>query len=264
MKKYDMTRYCAFAEMGVNCSSREIEDKIVQWPFFHERKYAGGRFLARMIGRQDFERCAEFWRSSYPEVHGSTSEWLLDQDEYEDRFVTVDEYENGCRLKKHCMLIMVDLEKDSVAGASIFTKDDKNLSIEYSFGAIHPVYRKGDDSVIMIGAARDAIFIMEDESGAEYFSAFCETWHSITQFICFKRWGWKIAGIFPGQFTRWRKDNLEYRGCTVHFYKLVKRGLESATEASEWKLLPEVRKLWEALEEINNEACCEPSQENDS
>lgn len=117
---------------------------------------------------------------------------------------------------------------------------------------------------IMVGAARDAIRIMEDESGAEYFSAFCETWHSITQFICFKRWGWKIAGIFPGQFTRWRRDNLEYRGCTVHFYKLVKKGLEFATGPSDWKLLPEVRELWETLEEINKAACCEPSQKNDS
>lgn len=263
MKRFDMTSYKAFEKMGISCGVRGIKEKKVRWPDFGAIEYSGGRYLARMMDKSDFERCAEFWRSSYPEVYGSTSEWFLFSEEYESRFVTASEYESGCVEKKHCMLIMEDMERKTVAGASILTKDDRNLSIEYSFGAMHPEYRKSDDSAMIIGAAADAIRILEEFSGAEYFSAFCETWHSITQYLCFKRWGWKIAGIFPAQYTRWCRDNLEYRGCTVHFYKLLNGAEKHSTPPSEWRLIPEVRKLWEALEEINMEACDEISRKGE-
>jgi len=54
-----------------------------------------------------------------------------------------------------------------------------------------------------------------------YVTVFCETWHNITQYLWFKRMGWKVAGIFPGNYTRWAGDQKEYRACTVHFYRLI-------------------------------------------
>lgn len=133
----------------------------------------------------------------------------------------------------------------------MYTKDDQNLQVEFSFGAIHPAYRKGISGNKLVEAALSYLKLLEEKSGAEYLNAFCETWHSISQFLCLKIWGWKLAGIFPGQYTRWCGENQEYRGCTVHFYKLVGDAEKYTTKPDEWKLLPEVKKIWEALEEIN-------------
>jgi len=88
------------------------------------------------------------------------------------------------------------------------------------------------------------------KSGAEYFTTFCETWHDITQNWCIKG-GWKIAGIFPGNFTRWHGNNQEYRGCEVHFYKFVGDGEKYTTKPEEWHLAPEARDVWEILEKVN-------------
>jgi hypothetical protein len=94
--------------------------------------------------------------------------------------------------------------------------------------------------------------LIEDETNAEYLTSFCETWHSITQYLCFKQWGWKIAGIFPGNVTRWSGENSEYRGCTVYFYKFINQGEKYSTKPKEWQMLPEIEKLWECLEELNS------------
>ena len=73
------------------------------------------------------------------------------------------------------------------------------------------------------------------DSGAEYFTTFCETWHDITQNWCIGG-GWKIAGIFPGNFIRCNDDGEEYRGCTVHFYKFAGKSVHCVTRPEEWPL----------------------------
>ncbi|MHA2232803.1 MAG: hypothetical protein ACXAB4_09960, partial [Candidatus Hodarchaeales archaeon] len=62
------------------------------------------------------------------------------------------------------------------------------------------------------------------------------------------------AGIFPGQVTRWCGGNREYRGCTVHFYKFLRDAEKFVTKPEEWRILPEVAKIWQALEEANKDA----------
>ena len=74
---------------------------------------------------------------------------------------------------------------------------------------------------------------------------------NISQYVSFKRIGWKIGGIFPGQYTRWAGGDEEYRGCTVHFYKFINGGEQYTTQPEEWDLLPEVEELWKAMEKIN-------------
>lgn len=36
--------------------------------------------------------------------------------------------------------------------------------------------------------------------------------------------GWKIAGIFTGNLTRWNRDNQEYRACEVSLYQFINDG----------------------------------------
>ena len=88
--------------------------------------------------------------------------------------------------------------------------------------------------------------------GAEYLTTFLETWHTITQARTLKIGeGWKIAGIFPGNFTRWNGDNQEYRACEIYLYKFLNEGEKYATKPEEWQLHPEIRRLWECLENVN-------------
>jgi hypothetical protein len=63
--------------------------------------------------------------------------------------------------------------------------------------------------------------------------------------------GWKIAGIFPGNFTRWAGGEKEYRGCTIHFYRFLNNGDKISTKPEEWDLLPEIRDLYDFMEKIN-------------
>ena len=60
-----------------------------------------------------------------------------------------------------------------------------------------------------------------------------------------------MAGIFPGNFVRWKKPDQEYRGCTIHCYRFVRNGKAYATKPEEWRLAPEFRELWEVIERIN-------------
>jgi len=91
-------------------------------------------------------------------------------------------------------------------------------------------------------------------SGAEYLTTFLETWHTITQAKTLKYGeGWRIAGIFPGNFTRWAGGQEEYRACEIYLYKFINEGERYATRPEEWNLHPRLQKLWKVLEEINRE-----------
>lgn len=237
--------------MGKTCVTRPIRDKKIVWPDLSVREYCGGRYKARALCRADFEAAAEMWRASYPEVIGSSSEWMLLPDKYEERIALYDDWDNDRYNKSHCMLIIKDVEKDRIIGGNIYSKDDRNLSIEFCLGALHPDYRQTRDAHTIILANAEALKILEEESGAEYFSGYCETWHNITQYLCLKQWGWKIGGILPGHTTLWCGEDKEYRGCSIYFYKLLPKGEIYSTKPSEWKILPEFEKLWEVLEEIN-------------
>jgi len=130
----------------------------------------------------------------------------------------------------------------------VLTKFEKNLQVEFSFASTHPDFRiRGITDELRRVTRKIAL-----NSGAEYFTTFCETWHDITQNWCIND-GWKIAGIFPGNFTRWNADNQEYRGCEVHFYQFVGEGENYATKSEEWHLAPEAKEVWEVLERVNRE-----------
>ena len=135
-----------------------------------------------------------------------------------------------------------------LAAATLMTKFDQNLQIEYTFAGTHPDYRR----LGLMGALGRVMDRLVRASGAEYLTTFLETWHTITQEETFKRGrGWQVAGIFPGNFTRWAGDQQEYRACEVHLYQFVNEGEKYATRPEEWQLHPELQALWDLLETIN-------------
>ena len=255
MNKLVIENYQPYSQMGKTCATRPIHDKIIVWPYVDEQ-VLNGRFRGRILGEKDFDKAAELWRSSYPEIFGSSLkyEWLLYPDRYKGRVALSENWQDDRIGKDFCMPVIEDTSSGKLAAGALYTKDDKNRHVEFSFGAIHPEYRKGSSGEKLFTSAISYLKRLEEESGAEYLSAFCETWHNISQYLCLKVWGWKLAGIFPGQYTRWCGGNNEYRGCTIHFYKLVGDAEKYSSKPEEWEMIPEVKRLWNALEEINAQA----------
>jgi hypothetical protein len=253
MKHIDMTPYKPYKNMGKSCELRKIKDKKVVWPLVDYMDPDEPNFRLRAIARKDIKEVAELWRASYPEVYGSVHEWILDPDEYEKRAAFAENWEEHSVTRPHCIVVGEDLQSAKIIMSSIYTKWDKNLQVEASFIAIHPDYREGSMAA-SIWSNLASFYKWLEGSGAEYVTVFCETWHNITQYIWFKRMGWKIAGIFPGNFTRWAGGEEEYRGCTIHFYRFLNNGEKNSTKPEDWDLLPEVRDLFDAMEKINAQA----------
>lgn len=250
MKHINMNPYQPYRKMGKSCKLREIDDKKVVWPLIDHIDTDNPNFRLRAITLDDVDAVAELWRASYPEVYGSVHEWILDPDEYTDRVAFTEHWEEHCHSRPHAVMVGEDLSAGKIVMSSIYTKWDYNLQVEASFIAIAPDARKGKMAA-SIWSNLASFYQWLEESGAEYVTVFCETWHNTTQYIWFKRLGWKIAGIFPGNFTRWAGENHEYRGCTIHFYRFLNDGEKYSNLPEEWDLLPEVKELWDCMERIN-------------
>ncbi len=250
MKNIDMNPYQPYRKMGLSCELREIKEKRVIWPLINQIDPNNPNFRLRTVTRNDLEEVAELWRASYPEVYGSVHEWILDPQEYEKRVAFAENWKEHSVTRPNAMFVGEDLQAGKIVMSSIYTKWNRNLHVEASFIAIHPDARKGKIAS-SIWSNLASFYKWLEESGAEYVTVFCETWHNITQYIWFKRLGWKIAGIFPGNFTRWAGGNNEYRGCTIHFYRLINDGIRYTNQPEEWSLIPEVKELWDCLEKIN-------------
>jgi hypothetical protein len=253
MRQIDMTPYQPYKKLGASCHLRKIRDKKIIWPIIDHTDPDNPNFKLRGITRKDVAAVAELWRASYPEVYGSIHEWILRPEEYEERVAFAENWKEHSITRPHAVIVGEDLQAEKVVMASIYTKWDQNLQVEASFIAIHPDYRKGSISA-SIWSTLASFYKWLEDSGAEYVTVFCETWHNITQYIWFKRLGWKIAGIFPGNFTRWAGGQDEYRGCTIHFYRFLNDGEMYSTLPEEWDLLPEIKDLWTYMEKVNEQS----------
>lgn len=241
-----------YAKMGRTCKTRAIPEKKVIWPDIN-KDILQGKFKIRPLCRGDINKVVELWKMSYPELYGGSHEWMLIPEEYEEKVTMQETWKDDSVNKKYAMIVIEEIETGNIITATLFTKDDKNLHVDGTFGAMHPDYRTGKTGISLWTEAM-AVYKWIEDSGAEYITFMCETWHPITQFFAFKQLGFKIAGIFPGQFTRWCGGQEEYRACEVHFYKFIGDGAKYTTKHEEWELIPAAKKLWDVLEEINKES----------
>ena len=237
-----------YQKMATTCRTRPPREKRLTWTKVDTEPLLNGCYQAKPLRRELIESAAHLWRMAYPEVYGSPHEFLLDPDRYEQLIALEDTWEEDSGTKVYCMTVVEELETRKVVSATLLTKFERNLQVEYSFAATHPDYRQRD----LTDELRRVTRKVARSSGAEYFTTFCETWHDITQNWCIKG-GWKIAGIFPGNFVRWNGDEEEYRGCTVHFYHFSGEGESYATKPEEWHLAPPVKEVWDVLEKVNRD-----------
>lgn len=248
MKHAIMARSQPYRKMASTCRTRPVGEKHITWSKVQSEPFLDGQFQVRTLRRDLIFEAAKLWRLAYPEIYGSPHEFLLHPDQYESRIALEDNWEEDRHTKVYCMTVVEELKTARVVSATLLTKYEKNLQVEYTFAATRPDYRQKDLTAELRRATRKIAY----SSGAEYLTTFCETWHEITQKWCIKG-GWKIAGIFPGNFIRWNGDDEEYRGCTVHFYRFIGEGEAHATKPEEWSLAPPVRRVWEVVEEVNRE-----------
>jgi len=243
----NMEGYRPYCQMGTTCETRPIREKRIVWTKIESEPFWDGRFQVKTLRREFIASAAEMWRSSYPEIYGSPHQFILDPDQYEGLIALEEAWEADLKTKVYCMpVVVVELETKRVVSATMLTKYERNLQVEISFAGTHPDYRiRGITDELRRVTRKIAM-----ASGAEYLTTFCETWHDITQNWCIKG-GWKIAGIFPGNFTRWNGGTQEYRGCAVQFYQFVGEGEKYATKPEEWHLAPEAGEVWEVLKKVN-------------
>ncbi len=235
-----------YKEMATTCKTRPIGEKKIVWKRFESEPFEEGRFQAKVLSGKFIDSAAAVFRKAYPEVYGSPHEFVLMPERYKERIALDENWAEDSRKKVYCMPVVVELETDKVVAATMLTKIEKNLQVEFTFAATRPNYR----NKYIMQNLRAITWKTALSSGAEYFTTFLETWHDITQKWCIKD-GWQVAGIFPGNFVRWKKPDQEYRGCAIHCYRFVRNGEAYATMPEEWSLTPEFRELWEVLERIN-------------
>jgi len=235
-----------YRKMATTCSTRPVKEKRIVWPKMQPVICEGGKYRVTLLRRDLIETAARLWRLGYPELYGSPHEFLLDPEQYERWLALEDNWEEDAAKKVYCMSIVEEIEIGEAVSSSVLTKFERNLQVEFSFVATHPDCRlKNLTDELRLFTRKIAL-----GTDAEYFTTFCETWHDITQNWCLKE-GWKIAGIFPGNFVRWNGNNEEYRGCTVHFYRFVKGADKFVTRPEEWRLAPQVKEVWDVLNRVN-------------
>ena len=248
MRFLDMTPYRPFRPMGTTCLKRPIREKQVIWRRPEPTLHRNGRFMGRLPELKDVAAAAELWRQAYPEIYGSAHDFLLFPEEIPGKVALAETWEADALTKPCLMLVAEEMATGRLGAATLMTKYDRNLQIEYTFAGTHPEFRRQGLMTILGSMMHRTVLA----SGAEYLTTFLETWHTITQAHTLKRGqGWKIAGIFPGNFTRWAGDQKEYRACEIYLYKFTNEGEKYATQPAEWHLHPDLAKLWNVMEEIN-------------
>ncbi|MGQ9749669.1 hypothetical protein [Desulfosoma sp.] len=235
-----------YRKMATTCRTRPVSSKRIVWPKLDPLMLPDRKYRVTLLRRDLIQSAARLWRLGYPELYGSPHEFLLDSECYEQWVALWEQWEKHAPTKVYCMSVLEEVGTGEVLSASVLTKFERNLQVEFSFVATLPGFRQSR----LTDELRRFVRKVAAGSGAEYFTTFCETWHDITQTWCLKG-GWKIAGIFPGNFVRWNGDNEEYRGCTVHFYRFAKEALDYVTRPEEWHLAPAAKKVWKTLAEVN-------------
>jgi len=244
----DLSACQPYKKMGHSCQLKDIDKFYVHWP---KLTTAGNLtnydLIMRYIRANDIDAVVELWKNVYPEVYGSTHQFVFDRQWYEGNVLYDENWKADAKKKKYAIILLEDLKERQLVGILLMTKWDQNLQIELTMGGLHSAFRQKNVFYPFFKNILDAISTSE----VELITVFAETWHRKTQDLM-DFYGFKIWGIFPGNVVRWSHDQKCYRACEVHYYKFVNDGERYATGFDEWVLSKKSKKLWQLLVKLND------------
>ena len=234
-----------YRQMATTCRTRPINSVPLQWPPLPlpTDKYEGLEW--GFISEGEVELVADIWKRGYSELIGSSLDFIFHPEMYKGNILLRENYEQDKYDRNRAMIRWE--RSGTIVRAMMLRKWDENRQVELTIGTIPPHRRKQE------GLFNQGFVMVMDwlrRSGAEYLTAFCETWHDLSQRLLEAN-GFKICGIFPGQYVRWTSGNRQYRGCTVHYYRFTGEGATYATRPEEWRLSERASRLWNVLAKLN-------------
>jgi len=243
----DLSEYQPYKKMGLSCQLKDIAEFHIHWPKLKPvSNLTNNDLIIRYIRYNDIDEVIELWKNVYSEAYGSTHQFVFDPQWYEDNVLFDENWKADAKKKMYAIILLEDLSKNQLVGILLITKWDQNLQVELTMGGLHSAFRKRKVFYPFFENILDAISTTE----VELITVFAETWHSKTQELMDNH-GFKIWGIFPGNMVRWSHDQKCYRACEIHYYKFVNDGERYATGFDEWVLSEKSKKLWQALEKLN-------------
>ncbi len=246
--KFDLSAYRPYKQMGDSCELKDIAEFQLSWPkLIMDDKLNADEYNLRYMSANDIDEVIGLWKNVYPEVYGSTHQFVFDPQWYNDGNVLFNEnWQTDAGEKQYAIIVMENLKDNRLIGILLTTKWDQNLQIELTMGGFHSDYRETKLFFPFFNNILNSILTSE----VELITVFAETWHKKTQELM-DHYGFKIWGVFPGNMVRWSHDQKCYRACEVHYYKFVNGGEKYATRYDEWRLSEKGEKLWKALEKLN-------------
>ncbi len=242
----NLSEYQPYKTMGQSCQLKDITEFHVSWPKLETSgNLKDSDLIMRYMRGNEIEHVVELWKNVYPEVYGSTHQFVFDPQWYGN--VLFDEnWKTDPKKNKYTIILMEDLKENQLVGILLMTKFDQNLQVELTMGGLHSNFRKKQVFYPFFKNILDSFLKTE----VELITAFAETWHKKTQELmdCY---GFKIWGVFPGNMVRWSHDQKCYRACEVHYYKFVNGGEKYSTCFDEWVLSEKSKKLWQVMEKLN-------------
>lgn len=244
---FSLSGYQPYKTMGESCQLKEIMTFHIKWPKLSTDTNLKKRKLAmRYMRRSDIDRVIDLWKNVYPEVYGSTHQFVFESQWYERNVLLDENWKRDGNKKNYAIILLEDLKHSQLVGILLMTKWDQNLQVEFTMGGLHSSFREKKAFYPFFKNILDSI----SKTETELITVFAETWHKKTQELM-ENHGFKIWGIFPGNMIRWSRDQKCYRACEVHYYKLINNGDKYSTRPDEWELAEKSKKLWNILKKLN-------------
>ncbi len=244
---FDTSKYQPYKKMAKKCRLKNITEFQIKWPeLTMEGNLKNNDLVMRYIRPSDIDEVVELWKNVYPEVYGSTHQFVFDTRWYQDNVLFEENWSADAGSKDHAIILLEDRKENRLVGILLMTKWDRNLQIELTMGGLHSAFREKKVFYPFFKNILDRV----STTAVELITVFAETWHRKTQDLM-DHHGFRIWGIFPGQMLRWSHDEKGYRACEVHYYKFVNGGEKYATGPDEWVLSEKSRELWQAMEKLN-------------
>ncbi len=243
----DLSEYQPYKQIGQSCQLKDIAEFQINWPKLVSAKDLTNRgLIIRYMRGNEIDRVVELWKDVYPEVYGSTHQFVFDSRWYEGNVLFDENFKTDVKGKKYAITLLEDLKERQLVGILLITKRDQNLQLEFTMGGLHSAFRKTKVFYPYFENILDSF----SKTEVELITVFAETWHDKTQELM-DYYGFKIWGIFPGNMVRWSHDQKCYRACEVHYYKFVNDGERYATSFDEWVLSEKSKKLWRTMDRLN-------------